>query len=390
MVNHCNRKKGPAQKMDRRLPTLAAFIDFRKAFDCVQHPVLLDKLVELGLDSTVTDWFKSYLCNHRQRVLANNTFSPWQSITQGVPQGSVLGPLFYILYANDIVEKVNSCKIALYADDTVLYIASPNFNTAIDKLQADMNSLSNWCKDNGIQMNVDKTNIMVFGGQRIIEMLPGFEIEVDGTPIKKVSNYRYLGVTLDNHLNYNKHVQRTIGRVTLKLKQLRRMRSFLDTRAATLVYKNMILPILEYGDIFMVGTSAENRRRLQVLQNKGLCCALNTDTDTSIKELHTKANLLQLRHSRGIHLLTHMYDQAKHVRNLKVRKEGGVKTRSQNKRLLKMKKPSTERFKKSPTYRGPKRWNALSGDMHHIASRTQFNTKVKFHYDKGLKLDGDE
>ena len=239
-------------------------------------------------------------------------------------------------------------------------------------------------------MNVDKTNIMVFGSQCIVNKLPSFEIAVDTVPVKMVPNYRYLGITLDSQLNYNKQVQRTINRVALKLKQLRRMRSFLDIKAATLVYKNMILPILEYGDIFMVGTSAENRRKMQVLQNKGLRCALNKDTDTSIKELHAKANLSQLKHRRGVHLLTHMYDQAKHEKNLKVRKKGGVETRSQNKRLLKIKKPSTERFKKSLTYRGPKRWNALPSDMHQIITRGQFNNRVKIHYDRGLCLEEGE
>ena len=310
-------------KMDRRLPTLAAFIDFRKAFDCVQHPVLLDKLSALGLNGKVIDWFTSYLENRRQRVLANDTYSSWQHVTQGVPQGSVLGPPFYILYANDIIERVKFCNIALYADDTLLYLANPNFNDTIKKLQDDMNSLSSWCDENGIQMNVDKMNIMFFGSQCTVKKLPDFEIVVNETPVKLVPNYRYLGITLDGQLNYNKHVQKTINRVTLKLKQMRRMRSFLDTRAATLVYKNMILPILEYGDIFMVGASAENRKRLQVLQNKGLRCALDKDTDTSITDLHRSARLLKLKDRRGVHLLSHMYDQAQRGKNLKEKKKGG-------------------------------------------------------------------
>ena len=338
--------------MDKRLPTLAAFIDFRKAFDCVQHPVLLDKLAELGLHPEVLEWFKSYLTGRKQRVLANNSYSSWENVTQGVPQGSVLGPLFYIIYANDIAERVKYSNIALYVDDTVLYLANTNFDYTVKKLQADMDSLFTWCQENGIQMNVDKTNLMLFGNKKITDKLAKFEISGDDVPIKMVPSYRYLGMTLDSQLNYNKHVQKTINRVTLKLKKLRRMRSFLDTRAALLVYKNMILPMLEYGDIYLVGSSAENRRKMQTLQNKGLRCALSGDSDTSTDLLHDEAKLSKLTYRRNVHLLSHMYDQAEQGKNLKPKRKEGIITRSHGKQLLKLKKPSTEKFKKKPNLQG--------------------------------------
>ena len=94
--------------MDRGLPTLAAFVDFRKAFDCVQHDVLLSKLSELEISKSMLGWFRSYLSMRKQRVLANGTLSSYQTITQGVPQGSVLGPIFYILYANDITKTLKN------------------------------------------------------------------------------------------------------------------------------------------------------------------------------------------------------------------------------------------------------------------------------------------
>ena len=95
--------------LDIGRPTLATFIDFRKAFDCVQHNILLEKLYKIGLSNDVIDWVRSYLLDRRQRVLANNVYSEYQTITQGVPQGSVLGPLFYILYANDLAELFENC-----------------------------------------------------------------------------------------------------------------------------------------------------------------------------------------------------------------------------------------------------------------------------------------
>ena len=97
-------------KMDYGLHTLATFIDFRKAFDCVQHSILLDKLYNLNLDVTIVDWIKSYLSSRKQRVYANNTYSSLESVKQGVPQGSVLGPLFYIVYDNDLIDSNSTAR----------------------------------------------------------------------------------------------------------------------------------------------------------------------------------------------------------------------------------------------------------------------------------------
>ena len=94
------------------------------------------------------------------------------------------------------------------------------------------------------------------------------------------------------------------------------MRSFLNSTAATLVYKNMILPIIEYGDLFTVGATACNRKRLQILQNKGLRCALGRDINTSVLELHREAKLLKLKYRRDLHMLSNMYDRAQHPNNI--------------------------------------------------------------------------
>ena len=280
------------KKLDIRSPTIATFIDFRKAFDCVQHPILLDNLVAMGLDNSVVEWVKSYLTERKQRVLANDTYSSYQTVTQGVPQGSVLGPLFYIVYANDLARIIKNCKIAMYADDAVLYISHPNNDIAVQRMQEDLDSLSRWCHDNSIMANTDKTKIMMFGSTNMLNKLTPFELRLEGKVLQRVTSYKYLGITLDSQLNYNLHVKRIVSTVSNKLKQLRRMRSFLNMRAALMVYKAMVLPIIEYGDVFLSATTAENRKRLQTLHNRGLRCALNKGIETSNVELHAQANLL--------------------------------------------------------------------------------------------------
>ena len=130
--------------------------------------------------------------------------------------------------------------------------------------------LSDWCQVNGISVNVEKTKLMTFGRPKMIENLQPYEVTFQETPIQAVASYKYLGMTLDNQLNYKLHVKKIISNVSGKLKQFRRMRSFLDTRAAVLVYKSLLFPLLEYGDIFLSPITAKNRKKLQLLQNKGL------------------------------------------------------------------------------------------------------------------------
>ena len=284
----------------------------------------------------------------------------------------MLGPLFYIIYANDLIDTIKYCKVGLYADDTVLYTANKNFDLSVSCMQHDINSISNWCNENGIFINTDKTKIMVLGSNNALSKLPNFDVKLGNVQLKHVSAYKYLGVTIDCQLNYNLHVNKIIACVTSKLKQFYRMRSFLSVKAALLVYKSMLLPILEYGDIFLYATTVRNRKRLQVLQNRGLRCALGLQMDTSTDELHAEANLLKLKYRRELHLLNFMYGAAKVEGNLRKGTAGAVVTRSQKKRTLMIKRPKSEKFKKSLAYVGPKKWNALPLDLHQAEDKRTY------------------
>ena len=216
--------------MDQSLPTLVTYIDFRKAFDCVQHPILLKRLAQLNLSKGCLEWFENYLANRRQRVLANGVHSTFQQVTQGVPQGSVLGPLFYIIYANNLAKSFEYCQVAQYADDTALYVSSRNFHSSVARMQGDLNILSNWCQDNGILANTDKTKAMLFGGSGIIQDVPDFVLKIEGVILNIVDTYNYLGITPDSQLNFATHIKKVITKVSGKLNQFRRMRCFLNTK----------------------------------------------------------------------------------------------------------------------------------------------------------------
>ena len=210
--------------MDRSVPTLVTFIDFRKAFDCVQFDILLDKVSQLYLDKLFLDWIKDYLTHRQQTVVANNHTSQIMYIKQGVPQGSILGPLLYLIYANDLEKIIKKCGFSFYADDTVLYSLSGNFVTAKRNMQKNLNNIGRWCLRNGIYMNTSKTKYMIFGSKHTLSKIKTCTLQVNSNPIDRAESYNYLGMTLDPSLTFDKHVTRIIGRVSGKIKQLHRMR----------------------------------------------------------------------------------------------------------------------------------------------------------------------
>ena len=149
--------------MDKRLPTLVTFIDFKNAFDCaVRHLDQIGKIKRLRLDLNFVKLIHDYLSHRKQRVIANNCKSDVLDIRQAVPQGSILGPL---LYADDIHRVIKKYGFSFYADDTVLYSARTNFDVAKRIMQENLNYSNTWCNENGIYTNVNKTKYMVFGSK---------------------------------------------------------------------------------------------------------------------------------------------------------------------------------------------------------------------------------
>ena len=370
LLNHVNLN------LNKSIPTVALFIDFRKAFDCLQHPTLLAKLQTLNLSPETVGWLQDYLTDRHQSTYANGTMSPMGAIKQGVPQGSILGPLLYIIYANDITSTILKSKVAFYADDTVIYTSSKNVNLAIKGIQSDLNRLTKWCRSNGVHINPDKTKYMIFSNRQLNS--PHKNLKVNSTIIERVPTFSYLGVVLDQHLTFDNHAKYTIDRVSAKVYQLKKIRKLLTKKAALLIYKNMILPIMEYGDIYMTSATQDNRKKLQKLQNKALKCALEKDKRFNTNLLHDEAKIHKLKHRRKTHLLQHMYQisTTPEFQGWKVRVRV---TRNSNKKLMKTKKPNTTKFLNSITYRGPKLWNKLPREIQESDNYYTFKLKTQSH-----------
>ena len=194
-------------------------LDLQKAFDTVDHTILCNKLQAMGIGSV--DCFRSYLTNRTQRVKIDEIESESMNITCGVPQGSILGPLLFLCYVNDMILSVN-CKLMLYADDCVLLVSGRDPNVISDTLSKNLESCQKWLVDNRLSLHLGKTESLLFGSKRKLQAAENFQIKCDSTDISAVPVVKYLGLKLDTTLSGEDIIESVVNKSTSRLKFLYR------------------------------------------------------------------------------------------------------------------------------------------------------------------------
>ena len=241
--------------IDNRKYTGAVFLDLAKAFDTVDHSILCAKLTYYGFRGSSYDLLCSYLAQRQQRVLFQSRMSKWAAVSIGVPQGSILGPLLFALYVNDLPSVVNYCLLDLYADDAEMHCSDSDLQTVENCLQSDLTSVATWLGSSRLCLNVDKSNCMLIGSRQRVAGRT-LSVSVGGSVLSQVHSVRYLGVLIDSVLSWNLHICNMISRVRSRLASIIRFGS-LPPAVLCVLYSAFVMPLFDYCDVIWSPSTAK-------------------------------------------------------------------------------------------------------------------------------------
>ena len=289
--------------------------------------------------------------------------SSTQPVNCGVPQVSILGPLLFIAYINDVKTCIGDSGIGLYADDTVLFAHDKDKNAAHARLQEMLDNFVEWSEMNALTINIQKTKFMTFGTRSKVKRAKDLKVVINGVQIQQVPSFKYLGFTLDSVLSFTNHITALLNIVTHKMYILGKIRRFITEYAAIRIYKAMILPYFDYADIIYDKANQGYLDKLQRVQNRCLkiCMLTNIKTDTDLVHSHTKVSKLENR--RKVHLRNFMFQRKSNADLLDAIVVG---TRARDAPLFKTEFPRYEAYKRSVLYNGATEWNSLSAEIRNV------------------------
>ncbi len=278
---------------DKGDKTLAVFLDLSKAFDTLPHETLLQKLQNFGIRGKALQWFQSYLSDRKMYVKFNGNRSEMvPSGDYGVPQGSVLGPLCFILATNDLSATLKKCKCILFADDTTVYTTSKNIRQLKESMTHDLRVLVDWFKANKLTLNLDKTSFVLFQPKGIT-LDEDISLSVDNVSISRERTVKFLGLYLDEYLKFDSHIKHVCSKLAKNLFMLRNVMHVVPKWALRTLYYSYIHSNFMYGlSIWGPLVLKSNLKRVRTLQKKALRTIEHAKYNACTSDLCKKTNIL--------------------------------------------------------------------------------------------------
>jgi hypothetical protein len=372
---------------------LGIFLDLKKAFDVVSHKILLKKLSKMGVTGTSLNWFKSYLKGRTQKVDINGYISDSKNIDISVIQGSILGPILFLCFINDLATASNLFKL-MFADDTSCLTAGPKLPDLIEKANIEIQKVANWFRSNKMAINTSKTKVVIFHtkGKSMdtngkVLLFNENEIDIQNepkliSPIERVTSYKILGVIIDENLTFDFHVQSVNSKIAKSLYCIRKVKNMLPQNAMKTLYYSMIHPHLLYCLNIYSGTTAKNLEKIVKKQKQAIRCITSSTYSAHTAPLFANLGILPLD-------LMIKFEKAKFMHKYvnKTLPSSFDNTWIQNHHLhenrqlrnandFNIQAHSYETLKKLPLFSFPKLWNDLENEKL-IANFTTFKICMK-------------
>ena len=369
--------------VNNSMMTGAVFLDLRKAFDLIDHSILIAKLSLYLKNEDSVAFLRSYLQDRKQYVYVHGTLSSHGILKSGVPQGSVLGPLLFCLYINDLPIHITCLEVIcdMFADDTTLHTEGKDKNKIETNLQTSLNDVSTWCKQNHMLIHPDKTKSMLIGTRQKLQLTPLIlNLTIESTSIQQVSQHRLLGVELDDQLSWKPHTEKVCKKLSQNLFLLSKLKHYVGIVARKLFFKAHIKSHIDYASTVWDKCSENHFKRVNSLYRRAAKLIL-PDPTLSTDEKMDKLGILPLDKQLALNKAVFMYKI--------VRKRAPAylcntfehsQTRYVNSRsTLKVLRPRIDLSKTSLSYSGASLWNSLPGCLKNKPSLNTFKTSLQKH-----------
>ena len=352
-------------------------------FDTVDHDILLAKLSYFGINNKYRNWFKSYLSNRQQYISYNNKNSSIKKIICGVPQGSILGPLLFLLYVNDLQNASQIFKPIMFADDTNLFYSHNNIKQLFQIVNQELKQIQTWFNANKLSLNLTKTKYSFFHSSYYSDLIPLRlpRLAINNKIIKRETVMKFLGVLLDENLNWKNHIHCIENKISKNLGILYKARLVLNEKCTKQLYFSFIHSYLNYANIAWGSTSKTNLKVLFRRQKHASRIIYFKDKLTHARPLMKSLNALNIFQLNIYQILLFMH-KVKNNNIISLFKNSFSKT--WNKYNTKatnttFSKPfsKTKRGQYNITFRGPQLWNALVPKILHDMSFDIFKLKIK-------------
>ena len=353
--------------MDLKRLTAIISLDLSKAFDSINHKLILHKLSKLGLSENTLLWIKSYLSNRKQRTKFESFLSKEDYVITGVPQGSILGPLLFICFTNDLFEAFpDECKIVAYADDTQIIINAENHTQLKSKIEDIIKTAQSWYSQNSMKNNITKTEIMIMkhGNTNLSDDEISVENEGEHIKLTPQKSIKILGILIDDCLNWNKQVNNVKKKAFNTTRCLHRVNNLLPVKEKVNLYNALIVPHFDYADIIWGGCSKKNANKLQLVQNFAAKSITGNKKSDSATASLKKLRFLTLQQRRIVHESTFAHKAILLINPKNINAEFAQYQPTSNTRnalngKLNLPTHRSSKYAASPLYRSIKSWNAV-------------------------------